>query len=76
MFRERSEMLHTNYKLLVTSGKRTVAIIGDNDIIFLTELQISTVKEEIRHYRSQHSAGPTAHPNKSRKQVIAKTPAK
>jgi hypothetical protein len=30
---------------------------------FRRDLQIPTVKEEIRRYSSQHSARPSAHPN-------------
>jgi hypothetical protein len=48
------------------------------------DLQTSTVKEELHHYSSQYSARLSAHPNglvvnlieATRKQVIAKTPAK
>jgi hypothetical protein len=47
---------------------------------FQRDLQIPTIKEEIRHYSSQYRARLSAHPNdltvSLRKRAIPKTPAK
>jgi hypothetical protein len=54
------------------------------NMVIQRDLQIPTVKEEIRHYSSQYSAGLSAHSNDLtekphvaiRQQAIAKTSAK